>query len=924
MAFPADPLDARVELDVGGWTDITSDVLTGHGPVVISRGRMSEGSEAAPTQVSLSIRNSDGRYSPRNPTGPHYGVIGRNTPLRVRVGPPLQAASFRGLTPGAGNLSTPDHASLRIVGDLDVRFDCLADWLTGASMDLGGRYNTSGDNRSWTALVGSDGRLTITWSPDGTFGARRALKASVAVSPPPHGRLAVRITLDVDNGAGGVTARFYQAASLAGPWTQVGGDVVDAGTSSVLAGTAALELGHVPGIMAGPLAGDLVAAQVRDGIDGPVVAAPDLNTVPDLTVDTFTDSAGRVWTAGSTVDLVDRSARAVVEVSSWPPRWDLSGTDVWVPVQGAGVLRRLTQGAASLRSPVYRTFITYNPAAYLPLEDGTDATRPASAADGITHGTSQDVAFGVNVGAAFGGTAAAARMNTTTASISTPVRAGTDANGHWSVGFYMRLVAPLTSTDHLVMRVRVAGGSVARYELSVTDGTYWWRAYDAAGVLVGDRNVLHGTGASPGGWVAHALDVQSDPAGTRWAGVWHGVGDTNFWATVAGGETLAGPIGAVTSVELLGSDHTIGGEFAHLIVTPIELPFVRDTFRIVSTGYTGERAGERIRRLTAEAGVALEVVGDTSLTELCGPQRAAPLVDLLEAAARVDGGLLAESRSLLGLSYRTRRSLYNQTALPISYAAGHISAPFEPVDDDRAVVNDVTVTRPGGSSARAPATSGSLSTAAPPLGVGTYATSILLDVHDDGQLPDQAGWRLHLGTVDEARYPHTHLDLAAPGYDSDLAAAVAAVDAGDVLALSDLPPWLPPGPTSVMVQGSTEVLDTYQWDITVTATPASPWDVAVADGPQRVAADGSTIAAVSESALSLTLTSTAANRPWTTDPTDFPMDLRVGGERVTATGITGTGLTQTVTLSARSVNGVSRAWPDGTEVQVWDPAVVPL
>nr|WP_307962051.1 hypothetical protein [Salinispora arenicola] len=55
------------------------------------------------------------------------------------------------------------------------------------------------------------------------------------------------------------------------------------------------------------------------------------------------------------------------------------------------------------------------------------------------------------------------------------------------------------------------------------------------------------------------------------------------------------------------------------------------------------------------------------------------------------------------------------------------------------------------------------------------------------------------------------------------------------------------------------------------------------------------------------------------------MDLQLGGgERVTATGITGTGLTQTVALSARAVNGVSRAWPDGTEVQVWAPAVVPL
>ncbi|WP_307962279.1 hypothetical protein [Salinispora arenicola] len=51
----------------------------------------------------------------------------------------------------------------------------------------------------------------------------------------------------------------------------------------------------------------------------------------------------------------------------------------------------------------------------------------------------------------------------------------------------------------------------------------------------------------------------------------------------------------------------------------------------------------------------------------------------------------------------------------------------------------------------------------------------------------------------------------------------------------------------------------------------------MADGPQRAPADGSTIAAVSESALMLTLTSTAENGAWTTDPADFPMDLRIGG-----------------------------------------------
>lgn len=36
--------------------------------------------------MSLVLNNRHGRYSPRNPQSPYYGRIGRNTPIRVRVG----------------------------------------------------------------------------------------------------------------------------------------------------------------------------------------------------------------------------------------------------------------------------------------------------------------------------------------------------------------------------------------------------------------------------------------------------------------------------------------------------------------------------------------------------------------------------------------------------------------------------------------------------------------------------------------------------------------------------------------------------------------------------------------------------------------------------------------------------------------------
>ncbi|MEV6800510.1 hypothetical protein AB0M91_19515 [Micromonospora rifamycinica] len=77
-------------------------------------------------------------------------------------------------------------------------------------------------------------------------------------------------------------------------------------------------------------------------------------------------------------------------------------------------------------------------------------------------------------------------------------------------------------------------------------------------------------------------------------------------------------------------------------------------------------------------------------------------------------------------------------------------------------------------------------------------------------------------------------------------------------------------------------------------------------------------------ATTMQLASTAANGVWTTNAAYMPLDLRIGGERVTASAISGGTSPQTVTLAARGVNGGRRAWAAGTEVDVWQPAIAPL
>jgi hypothetical protein len=77
-----------VELFYGGsWVDVAAlnDVYEDT-PIVIKRGQSDEGSAFRPCSITCSLANDDDRYRTSNPLSPLYGVAGRNTPIRVKVG----------------------------------------------------------------------------------------------------------------------------------------------------------------------------------------------------------------------------------------------------------------------------------------------------------------------------------------------------------------------------------------------------------------------------------------------------------------------------------------------------------------------------------------------------------------------------------------------------------------------------------------------------------------------------------------------------------------------------------------------------------------------------------------------------------------------------------------------------------------------
>jgi hypothetical protein len=344
----------------------------------------------------------------------------------------------------------------------------------------------------------------------------------------------------------------------------------------------------------------------------------------------------------------------------------------------------------------------------------------------------------------------------------------------------------------------------------------------------------------------------------------------------------------------------------------------------VLRAYPGEHAGSRIERLCGAASIAFEAGGVLTTASRMGAQAPGQVLSLLGDCAAVDGGILSERTSALGLRYLPRVALENQSvALTLSYAAFQLAEVPTPVDDDAYTRNDVTVSRSSGSSVRVVETTGPMSVAAPPAGVGVYDETVTLNVEADADLRDQAGWRVHLGTVDEPRYPVIAVNLAHPSVTAALRAQILAVREGDRIAVTGLPSWLPPGDLSQLVRGISDTITGFEHRISFSCSPESPWRVALLGDSTLCRLDtGGSQVAVEASAGATSLSVATTSVPvWTTS--DVPFDAVVGGERVTVTAISGATSPQTFTVT-RAVNGVSRVLPVGTDVRLYQPAILAL
>lgn len=896
MAFPESVLDTRVELLLGGtWTNITNPYVYGRegNGINITYGRSDEGSSVDASRCSFEVDNTDGRFTPKNPNGAYYGLLKRGTPIRVSVHHDLPYLNIAGAV--NENASTPDAAALDITGDIDVRIDFAPErWLdvtgTSETKEIMGKWRNS--DRSWFLAFRGDA-VFFEWS---TTGANAVAASSTEIpNVPASGRIAIRVTLDVNNGASGHTVTFYTAPTMDDTWVQLGDPVVTAGTTSIFASASALRIGDPTDLTGSfvPVVAKVYKAEVRNGIGGTAVANPDF-TAQAVGASSFVDAAGRTWTVNSPAEITNRDIRFSGNVVAWPSRWQTGTLDAHVPVVAAGPLRRIGQGVSPLRSALFRDYTSpdrQNIIAYWPMEDGVDATGFASA---FPDHPAMSITGDVDLASfdSYGASEALPVVNNAVIAGNVPTYTST---GQTALRAFIQRPTTGPAADRGLMILETTG-TAAKWIvwMEATTAELAIKAYDRDGteILTTTFGAFFGNGIE----THMIIELTQSGADINWALVGQDARGSILEAvlTLTNSGTLAGyTVGTVKRVRFGGNGDLAGVVIGHAVLADSIGAFT-DTGSSMRA-WRGEEAVKRFKRLMEEEEQAFSVFPgewDTANdNQRMGNQGEATFLSLARTCEDVSSGILYEHRERAALALRDATSLYNQTpAITIDYEGSDgLVQPLEPDEDDQGLVNDMTIQRTSGSRYRVQKLTGALNINDPEDdadGVGPYEDSETLDLFTDNQPEQFAAWAVHLGTWDDARYPRIKILLQkATAMMPDVSAAVI----GDIIAINNLPTLLTaPGQARQMIQGYSEFISQFRWEFTFNCTPAGGFYVAEAGQTDYIRADtgGSELAeALTTTEADVDVLTTSGPRWITTTEhaSQFPFDVVFGGEVGTVT-----------------------------------------
>jgi hypothetical protein len=930
----------------GAWRDISTDVRAEKG-VSINRGRRPEDDTTPPQSCEFTLDNRSGDYTERDPMGTWYEYLARNTPMEM---------------------------SLRLAKDT-----CSATVSNGWGTTEAG----AATDPPWT---------TYTWS---TFGGaasdynKASGKATHLISSAAAGRISyladydqresditVSLTLGFTNVTGGAlgvdllfhgqsTSVYYIARfliltdeSVTAEITNATGDVVRPAVT-------------VPGVThsssqalhcRAQCEGRTIRLKVWQGADRET-------TEPYDWVVEFTDEAD----SGFTDDLVDvagwvgvRSITAAGntnvpvtfsydnidlkqplfagEIAEWPQHRDVTGNDRTVSVTASGLRRRLGQGRTLTRSALHQFIArnTFNPTpiAYWPLEDGA---RTVTSAVNAVEGSGSSLQFVPPTAGSSVGKIEWAGDTSREGSKQSPTLTGGGS-----------LVANISP-------VAAAAGWMAgwQHKLNYSDGAFALLETDSAtgtaisivpllnpGTLVLDIG-LEGPGVSTT-MMSHTFTDRDEVES------WHTImisaeqngSSVDFFlyidGAVADSHTQASLVLTGLKKVQLSSVTNASGDtgIGHVAVwnNPLNVDYigVDDAAR----GNPGEIPLRRVHRLCREYDVEFDWIGLGATSndgdgKPMGPQRVVTLLELLNDAELVDGGLLYEQRSAIALQFRSLRSMFSREPwVELNMATSkHISPPWTPTSDDRNIANEVTARRDAGGEYTVSLDTGRMSTLLPSEGgIGRYPTSVTFNVESDTDLPDLASHVLARGTIDEERYPELTIELHrdAVRNTAGLVAKLLDLDVGDVIKLSGLTATGIYDEPEELVIGYSRYLDRFLHVLKPRTVPASllrVWTPGSTAGAAsefaRLDSDATTIDEDLDTTETAVTIEVAAGKAFWVNSTSysdhFPFDVVVGGEVMTVTACTTpSGQNQTMTVT-RSVNGVVKTHSNGAKLSLARP-----
>ncbi|MFE3855310.1 hypothetical protein ACFXPN_29780, partial [Streptomyces griseorubiginosus] len=542
----------------GAFNSITADLHV-PAPVSVTRGRSGERDSAGPSAGSMTLLNTNAKFSRRNPNSALFGQVGINTPIRYGYD---QVGSVWAVATGATTsyLSTPSSAAYNITGDLDVRAEIAPESWHEPNMNIASRYDAGTNNRGWLLHNTAAGVPELIWSTDGTATTNAVATAYM----PAHAgqRRALRATLDVANALGVWEVRFYTALTANAPeaeWQLLGDPVFGSGSTSVFNPAKPVEFGARSTSVQVGVEGRLYRLQLRGAIGGTVLL--DVSTsLATVGAGSFQDAQGITWTANQ-VTFTRRHVRFHGEVPDWTPQRDKSGNFKTVAISPAGITRRLSSGEKPLRSPMFREMS--NPArqnivAYWPLEESSNAL---SLASGLVGGRTGSFSGDVSLAADSTSWLSSDPLPTVrTGKMTLPVLSYADT-GQMSLRFLLAVPSGGVSANGVLARLTTTG-TVRVWEIGIrTDGALSVTAYDADGAVVATEVIgftVNGTTSA----VTFELSVSGSTITRRILVTTYRPGLTIYdpITPVAAANTVTGTaVGRVTSLQLGDGTVDLGG-----------------------------------------------------------------------------------------------------------------------------------------------------------------------------------------------------------------------------------------------------------------------------------------------------------------------------------------------------------------------------